>query len=176
MPKPTKMTKRRPDRLSKVLICEDVLTPLEEHLRTTGLAHREEAALLTGYILGKCVGLVTTVLLPYTESSSVGCILPMDVTVECMDRMNQYGQIVLAQVHTHPGRAWHSDTDDHWAFTDSAGLFSIVIPAFGRFGLRRIFGNGIAIYEREKSGDWSLLSPSEKRSRFFVIPTSQCIA
>jgi hypothetical protein len=37
---------------------------------------------------------------------------------------------VKAQVHTHPGEAFHSATDDHWPIVSQAGFLSIVIPAF----------------------------------------------
>lgn len=167
--------KRRPDRLAKLLLCEPLIEPLERHLRTTGLEHREEASLIAGYIVNNSVGIATTVLLPYTESTTVGCALPMDITISCFDTMNRSGQIVLAQVHTHPGRiCGHSCTDDDWAFSDCSGLFSIVVPCFGRFGIRKIFTNGVGIYERLSSGKWYRLPPEEVRKRFFIIP-SYCV-
>jgi len=46
---------------------------------------------------------------------------------------------VKAQVHTHPGEAFHSATDDHWPIISQAGFISIVIPDFasGRPSLDR---------------------------------------
>jgi hypothetical protein len=37
---------------------------------------------------------------------------------------------VKAQVHTHPGQAFHSSTDDKWPIVSQAGFVSIVIPDF----------------------------------------------
>jgi hypothetical protein len=37
---------------------------------------------------------------------------------------------VKVQVHTHPGEAFHSATDDHWPIVSQAGFVSIVIPDF----------------------------------------------
>jgi hypothetical protein len=37
---------------------------------------------------------------------------------------------VKAQVHTHPGRAFHSTTDDKFPIVSQAGFMSIVIPNF----------------------------------------------
>jgi proteasome lid subunit RPN8/RPN11 len=88
--------------------------------------------------------------------------------------MAKAGQIVLAQVHTHPGRlCMHSDTDDDWAFSDCPGLISIVVPCFGRFGLLDILYSGVGIYERLASGQWSRLAPKEIRQRLLVIPVSR---
>jgi hypothetical protein len=169
------VTKYRPERLSRLLLCEPVIKPLEQHLQTTGLERCEEAALLAGYILGRSTGLVTTVILPYTQSTAAGCELPIDVTIKCVDMINRAGQIILAQVHTHQGRAWHSETDNEWAFSDSPGLFSIVVPCFGRYGLRKIFTDGVAIYERLIAGDWHRLSPCEVKKRFLLIPSSRVV-
>lgn len=167
--------KRRPDRISKLLLCEPIIRPLEEHLRTSGLEHQEGAGLITGYVLGKSIGIGTTVLLPYTENTSVACALPTDITIGCIETMNRTGQVVLAQVHTHPGRVCaHSCTDNEWAFSDCPGLFSIVVPCFGKFGIRRI-ANSVAIYERLTTGKWYRLGPSEVRQRFFVIPSYRVI-
>jgi hypothetical protein len=168
--------KRRPDRLSKVFFCEAVISPLEEHLRTTGLEHREEAGLIAGYIIGSSIGIGTTVLLPYTENTSVACALPIDITMGCIETVNRTGQVVLAQVHTHPGRVCgHSCTDDKWAFSDCPGLFSLVVPCFGRFGIRNIFTDGVAVYERLTNGKWYRLPPSEVRQRFFIVPNYRVI-
>ncbi len=170
-----KLVKYRPERLKELMLCESVIKPLEQHLYNTGLERREEAALLAGYIVGKSTDLVTTVILPYTESNSDGCTLPMEITAKCFDAIRQTGQLVLAQVHTHPGRAWHSNTDDEWAFSDSPGLFSIVVPCFGRYGMQKIFTNSVAVYERLISGDWHPLAPSEIQRRILFVPNSQII-
>jgi hypothetical protein len=37
---------------------------------------------------------------------------------------------VKAQVHTHPGEAFHSATDDKWPIVSQEGFMSIVIPDF----------------------------------------------
>jgi proteasome lid subunit RPN8/RPN11 len=39
-------------------------------------------------------------------------------------------QRVSAQVHTHPGSAFHSATDDKWPIVSQADFVSIVIPNF----------------------------------------------
>lgn len=39
---------------------------------------------------------------------------------------------VKAQVHTHPGRAFHSASDDQWPIVSQVGFISIVIPDFAK--------------------------------------------
>jgi hypothetical protein len=37
---------------------------------------------------------------------------------------------IRAQVHTHPGSAFHSETDDNWPVVSQAGFVSVVVPNF----------------------------------------------
>lgn len=37
---------------------------------------------------------------------------------------------IRVQVHTHPGRAFHSPTDDAWPIVHTPGFLSFVIPDF----------------------------------------------
>lgn len=39
---------------------------------------------------------------------------------------------VLAQVHSHPGRAFHSEADDEWAIVRHVGALSLVLPRFAQ--------------------------------------------
>jgi hypothetical protein len=57
---------------------------------------------------------------------------------------------VKAQVHTHPGEAFHSASDDNWPIVSQEGFLSIVIPDFatGEISLKnawigRLRGDGI---------------------------------
>ena len=164
--------KQRPDRLASLLLCEALIAPMENHLRTTGLEQREEAALIAGFIVGKDIGIGTTVLLPYTENSTMSCTIPLDVTIECVEVMNRAGQVLLAQVHSHPGRlSSHSGVDDRGAFSDCPGVFSIVVPQFGQYGMRRLLRRGIGIHERMPDGRWRELPKAEVRKRFAILPS-----
>jgi hypothetical protein len=41
-------------------------------------------------------------------------------------------EILLGQIHTHPGRAFHSRTDDAYPLVSLPGAFSVVVPNFCR--------------------------------------------
>ncbi|MBE3123198.1 MAG: Mov34/MPN/PAD-1 family protein [Planctomycetes bacterium] len=146
---------------------------MERHLQWTGQDRCEEVALLAGYVTAGGLGIATTSLLPWTEHGAGYCDLPPDITAGCLGFLKQKGMILLAQVHTHPGRACHSRTDDHGALSDAAGFLSVVVPGFCRFGLSRIFAGGAAIFERMPGGEWRELPPGEVQQRFFLIPESR---
>ena len=167
---------RRPVRTSALLVSEAVIAPIEQHLQTTGWNRCEEAAMIAGYIVGRSVAVATTALLPYTEHSSGGCEVPLDVTFRCSRFVRSMGMVFLAQIHTHPGRSCHhSVTDDEWAICDAPGFFSIVVPCFARFGLRRTLEQGAFIYERMADGRWRALPTEEVRKRVHVIPATHAV-
>src|SRR2546425_11727462 len=58
---------------------------------------------------------------------------------------------IRAQVHTHPGLAFHSETDDHWPVVSQPGFISIVIPNFamGPVGLDKMWAGILTA-----GGDW----------------------
>lgn len=70
---------------------------------------------------------------------------------------------VKAQIHTHPGRAFHSETDDRWPIVSQEGFISIVIPDFatGAASLDPAW-----IGQLDESGRWRQL---ESASEAFVL-------
>jgi proteasome lid subunit RPN8/RPN11 len=51
-----------------------------------------------------------------------------------LSRLNRYlyetGSVFIAQVHSHPGPAYHSEADDRYALVTEEGGFSLVVPEF----------------------------------------------
>lgn len=74
------------------------------------------------------------------------------------------GLILVAQVHSHPGMAFHSGTDDQHAASPWPGYISIVVPNGGR--IVGDFWNAVEAYERVEGGGWRQIKGAEKRSRF----------
>ena len=58
---------------------------------------------------------------------------------------------VVAQIHSHPGRAYHSETDDTFPIATAIGCLSLVIPDFATqpFSLARC-----AVYRLSPAGRW----------------------
>ena len=54
-------------------------------------------------------------------------------TLHAVNRhLSSTGLRLLAQVHSHPTHAFHSETDDAYAIVTQEGGFSLVVPFFGR--------------------------------------------
>jgi len=66
---------------------------------------------------------------------------------------------VKAQVHTHPGEAFHSATDDNWPIVSQEGFLSIVIPEFatGETSLKNAW-----IGQLGGDGNWNRVASPEQ--------------
>jgi len=69
----------------------------------------------------------------------------------------EHHEQLAAQVHSHPTEAYHSETDDTYPIVTVRGGLSLVVPDFGRSGLR---GKGVASYRLGISG-WDELAQDE---------------
>jgi hypothetical protein len=67
---------------------------------------------------------------PVHKRSALGYQIDDGWLTECWKRLGTSKRSVKAQVHTHPGEAFHSATDDQWPIVSQSGFISIVIPNF----------------------------------------------
>jgi hypothetical protein len=67
---------------------------------------------------------------PIHERSPFGYEVDDNWLTELWKQLGRSRRSIKAQVHTHPGEAFHSTTDDHWPIVSQAGFVSIVIPDF----------------------------------------------
>lgn len=67
---------------------------------------------------------------PVHERSPFGYVIDDRWLTEFWRELATLRRSVKTQVHTHPGRAFHSATDDEWPIVSQPGFLSIVIPDF----------------------------------------------
>jgi hypothetical protein len=67
---------------------------------------------------------------PIHKRSAFGYEIEHNWITELWKRLAESRCSVKVQVHTHPGAAFHSTTDDQWPIVSQAGFLSIVIPDF----------------------------------------------
>lgn len=63
---------------------------------------------------------------------------------------------ILAQVHTHPYEAFHSEADDRWALIRHEGALSLVIPYFAASTNLLNFLAQTKIYRLSDKDEWKL--------------------
>ena len=72
----------------------------------------------------------------------------------------------IARIHSHPGEAFHSPTDDANPVLTNEGAWSIVVPYFG-LGLRR--GISACAVHRRTEGRWTRLTTRELEALVSVL-------
>lgn len=74
------------------------------------------------------------------------------------EMLRERGEILAAQLHVHPGAAFHSETDDQRPLATLLGALSIVVPNFGRDALANT--GSWAWFRLMGSRDWQRVQPA----------------
>lgn len=119
------------------------------HLRDCGGGRRECQALWVGSWTRPDV--VERVLHPEHSASAVGFELDPAWLNRFWSELVAAGDGVRVQIHTHPGAAYHSATDDAFPLLSVPGFLSLVIPRFaqGEIGFRNAF-----LAQIQPDGSW----------------------
>lgn len=130
-------------------------------LRDVGKSHCEGFALWTGVREQATVFRFRSALIPAQHATATHRGLLVTVDGEALFEINKMaherGEIVAAQVHTHPTSAFHSGTDDHYPLVTLVGGLSIVIPDFAVNAPEDI--GHWAWYRLVKYGHWAVVGP-----------------
>lgn len=136
----------------------------ERQLRAAGQEGFETWVLWTGRQHGRRFE-VRTVHVPEQTAYRLDSGLCVKVDGPALHELNvwlhEHHETLGAQVHAHPDRAYHSDTDDAFSIITALGGLSLVVPHFCRDGL---LGRGSAAFrltadgwERSPVPAWSLI-------------------
>ncbi len=103
---------------------------------------------------------VARVWLPRQVVSRGFFLIPSDELFELNRDLHAIGHVLVAQLHTHPTLAFHSETDDRYAVTSSEGGLSVVVPHFGLVSPAEVEQ---CAYFCFRGGKWCRLSPISAR-------------
>lgn len=71
-----------------------------------------------------------------------------------MNHLRSTRRRIAAQIHTHPGRAFHSEADAKWAIIRHSGALSLVLPRFAIATTAANFLDEVMTYEYSPAGEW----------------------
>jgi hypothetical protein len=154
--------------LQSVLVPRKVLTEGQDFLRAVGSTGREGMVLWIGTHEGSTFT-VTNLVIPKQRglitADGVCVIVDPDELRKLNLELYRHNLRLIAQVHSHPGRAFHSDTDDEYAIARTIGALSLVIPDFA---VRPFSLNDCATYRLSARGSWDHIS-SNAASRLIQV-------
>lgn len=126
----------------------------QHHLRLVGRQGNEGFALWIGRRAGHVFHVDETVI-PEQRGLQFASGVCVTVGSEELFRINKYlyatGRQLVAQLHSHPTDAYHSETDDTFPIATTAGAFSLVIPDFA---VRPFSLEECAIYRLVPDNGW----------------------
>lgn len=164
------MTDTLPDTLSTYLLSDSLLDDTRGLLRESGERGYEAVVLWIGSVVNPATARVTAAIRPrqLAYRSEEGCAVevPPDSIGDVVAALLA-GQFVLARVHTHPGRAYHSSTDDRNLLLAHPGAVSVVVPAFAE---KPVDLAHCSVNELSPDGHWRELSSKEVAERFRSEP------
>ncbi len=101
---------------------------------------------------------------PIKSEDGVGYFVESQALFELNLKLADTGLRLIAQVHSHPGAAYHSAADDRYAIVTADGGLSLVVPDFGRAPADPTLW---AVY-RLRKGCWHELDTVQARSLLSV--------
>ncbi len=128
---------------------QEVLEDAFGHLRRCGAGRVECVVYLTGPVAAPA--LIDGLLQPVHTAGPGGYDVPSAAIGEVWRELLVRERSVRVQVHTHPGPAYHSPTDDSHALIHSVGFLSLVIPDFA---MGDVGFDGAYLAELDDRGRW----------------------
>lgn len=141
----------------KRIVCSlSIVRETIEILRTGGARSEERVAL---WLSGASSRAPATVLEVYEPDQIAEVdyfrLLPHSMRA-LMTHLASTRRRIVAQIHTHPGQAYHSDVDAEWAIVRHVGALSLVLPKFAANTTPANFLQQVKIYEYSVEGEWVL--------------------
>ena len=149
----------------KLVICPFALIDKTlTYLRETGHTGCECAVLWLGYRDGDSV-LIKEVYRPLQTAEVDMFYIPPEGMDALHAKLRQHRYIVAAQVHSHPGQAFHSKADDMWSIIRYEGALSLVIPNFAIETTVETFLDDAKVYRFSADAQWiEVLKPELEKS------------
>jgi len=149
--------------VDRIIVPGQAVDLVLDHLRLLGNRGFEGVGFWVGQVRNR-EAVVEAAFIPRQTTGETDTGLVVVIEGDELFRMNvilhKHGWVLVAQVHSHPGEAYHSETDDDLAVVSQVGGLSIVIPDFARRGFTL---EEAAVYRRVPGNTWVELSPVQAK-------------
>jgi hypothetical protein len=144
-----------------IIVPRAAVAEAHAHLERVGRAGFEGFALWAGVVEGRRFTVRRTII-PAQKGIKAEEGVCVRVESEELHRINvwlhEQGCALIAQIHSHPTDAYHSETDDAYPIVTTLGGISIVVPDFAQ---RSFMLEECAVYRLMPGEGWIDLSPVE---------------
>jgi hypothetical protein len=123
-------------RVKRFVVPQSVLRETIEFLQAAGAHGCEGFVLWAGNRPSEDTFAFTSAVIPDQHAHVTEDGLLVTVDGAALFRVNRLlherGEMLGAQVHSHPASAYHSSTDDHFPLVNVLGALSVVLPSFAQ--------------------------------------------
>ncbi len=155
--------------MTRLVLPTPVLSDTLDVLRAGGRLGHERVALWLAPASAAAVR-ISEVYEPEQETARHYFHLPPASLKALMSRLRAGRMKVAAQIHTHPGAAFHSEADARWAIVRHVGALSLVLPRFAETTTPATFMDDVKTYELSEGGEWILTPNQGPGARLAVQP------
>lgn len=145
-----------------IMVPRSVIDDGQEFLRAAGSTGREGMVLWVGKKEGVTFH-VTDLVIPQQRgirTSDGVCVIVEGTELARLNMALYKNQLqLIAQVHSHPSEAYHSNMDDEYAVATKEGCLSLVVPDFAK---RPFSFSETAIYRLNSAGQWLDISGTSR--------------
>lgn len=151
--------------IKNIHLSKDILNDTFSFLQRFGKIELESHALWIGK-KNNNIFEITDVWFPKQENTPISYEVSEDEEFRINLQLSKENKTIIAQIHTHPGEAFHSNTDNEGSALSLPGSLSIVIPDFGFIEPNNLDDWKVFQYIHEK---WIILSNQEVKGIFKII-------
>lgn len=161
------MRNSRPKYINKYIVPRDILRDTLTHLLAAGVEGHEGYLCWSGINLGNDNVLIRSCIYPKSFRSLHSAWVDLgSAAFDIGQQVAARGELIFAQVHSHPGAAFHSETDNKYPISHQKGFISLVVPNYAK-GVKDSLRD-CRVYEYQGSAMWRALSHAEVNKRFKI--------
>lgn len=161
------MEKGKPMKVRPVIVAQHIVTETIEQLRQGGRARTERFVVWLAHKTDSHV-LVHEPYVPQYDASDDYFHIHRPAMARLMEHLRIHKLMIGAQLHTHPGKAFHSFADDRWAIVRHVGALSVVLPNFGRATTIENFLSDAKVFSLSPRNKWTEVSEHELHSHLEI--------
>lgn len=125
-----------------------------KELRTAGQAGSERVVLWLAPRPLSAMPVIAEIYVPEQEAEVDYFHIPPSGMTALMTHLRKRKLALAAQVHSHPGKAFHSRADNKWAIVRHEGALSIVVPNFAAKTTASNFLMAVAVFRLSRDDQW----------------------
>ncbi len=155
--------------INKIELPLDCIESACQHMRSVGMQRLEGVALFAGHEKEDSFYIEKTIIpkqKAYSLESGLLYAIPGDELHRINVMLYENNMSLVAQIHSHPTRAYHSATDDAYPVITTVGGISIVVP---NFASGPVSITNWAVYRLSIDNYWTELNLKEKLELIKIV-------